>query len=82
MNTSTRTALVALLRSLAPGDLVAVLQDVNAETILKASAGEKPHRKARLCGVCRETYPRCRALWSDDHEWEGPQTKAQEQARD
>ena len=64
-------AVIALLRTLTGDQLLTVLTAVDAQ-LRTALPGDTSARRPRLCGVCREPYPRCRALWADDHEWEEP----------
>lgn len=64
--------LVTALRALPEAALVGVLDQVGAVLREPGTHEQARPRPTRLCGYCREPYVRCRALWADDHEWEGP----------
>lgn len=61
-------ALGAYLRTVSPGVLTFALGEIGATPApVEIST---PNR--RVCQTCGMVYPRCRAAWADDHEFEAP----------
>ena len=74
-------ALIALLTALPDAQLDHVLAGVGASRGGTATSRRAP-RDTRRCGICREIFPRCRALWSDDHDYEAPPRRRGDPAHD
>lgn len=63
-------ALVALLQSQPDDVLSDVLGALGTKGVVVL---ETPlARPSRPCGVCGKSYPQCRRLWADDHDYEAP----------
>lgn len=63
-------AVVALLQALPDDQLGDVLTALNTKGVVKVETPkDRPHRP---CGVCGKSYPVCRRMWADDHEYEAP----------
>lgn len=64
------TALIALLKALPDQQLQDVLTGLDAHGLVVLDV--PPERPKRPCGICGHPYPKCRRLWSEDHEYEAP----------
>lgn len=61
-------ALSAYLKTVHEAVLAAALADLGVTVPVERAAASKP----RLCKTCGKSYPVCRQLWADDHEFEAP----------
>lgn len=69
-------AVANLLKTLPEQQLVDVLKEVGITYDMAAGV----RRKARTCRTCGQVYPRCRAMWEGDHEFEPPLKPKTEEA--
>lgn len=72
----TVNAVVALLDAMPEAWVQDVLQRLNVRGAVVMDQPAPTRR--RVCGICTLPYPLCRSRWSDDHDWEGPEPRDQE----
>lgn len=67
--TAQTLALVNLLKALPEQQFVDVLKGLGIEQPVEQ------RRPVRVCRVCGLVYPKCRARWEGDHDFEAPRPK-------